>query len=448
MTNLATLVCATGVAVGIAMVPTRSNAGRALATPPTSGPGGQVLRSSEFTGSSAVKDAPQTSAGKRPVDLKALYEAHDWFALRDAIQKAEAPALYRGAVEAAFNESGAAAKDLRKAITDSPKSEVAFEAHEMLAGIFFREAQCKEFMTQARAMALLRPDDHSEDAGRIFCGAVRNIDQTVVQDSGASSLLQMRDKYMLPVTINEKEGYYGFDSGSSVSTMSESEARRLGLVSKAAGTGGGAALRGVAIRAVVVPRLTIDHLTLSDVAFAVFSDKQEPFADLPEGQRGILGLPVLLAMKSFAWTRTGGFEIHPVSESGDLAQRNLCLDGVVPCVQVDCSGRQLTFGLDTGADSTTLYPKFAADFPALVKREGQKELHTGAGYDGTLTQSVIQLPEIVLVVGQFDAVVRPVRVLPRPLPNAAKEFYGNLGMDVLGEGSKVVVDFEHMTLTK
>lgn len=394
------------------------------------------------TGARVAAPPDTTSA-----NLKSLYDAHEWFALREAIQKTEAPALYHGAVGVAFNRHEAAERDLRKVIDDAPKSDAAFQAHEMLAEMFFREGQCKEFIAEVRAMALLKPNDHSEDSGRVFCAAVKNVDQKIVQDSSASSLLQMRDKYMLRVTINERQGYYGFDSGSSVSTMSESEAQRLGLVSKAAGTGGGAALRGVPIQAVVVPRLTIGKLTLANVAFAVFSDKQEPFADLPEGERGILGLPVLLAMKSFRWTRQGSFEIHPALEGGNATRQNLCLDGVAPCVQIECTGRHLTFGLDTGADSTSLYPKFAADFPALVKSEGQKVLDTGAGYDGTVTQSVIQLPQIALVVSRLDAVVHPVRILPRPLPNAGKEFYGNLGMDILGEGWTVTVDFQHMTLT-
>jgi hypothetical protein len=313
--------------------------------------------------------------------------------------------------------------------------------------MFFREGQCKESMAEVRAMALLRPDDHSEDGGKVFCEAVRNADQKVIQYSAAGPLLRMRDGYKLPVTVNAKLGYYGFDSGSNVSTMSESEARRLGLTSAAAGRGGGAALRGVPIHAVVVPRLVIGNLTLADVAFAVFSDEQEPFVDLPKGERGILGLPVLLAMKSFGWTRNGYFKIQSIAASATAGQANLCLDGVVPCVRVACTGKQLTFGLDTGADSTTLYPKFAADFADQVKREGRKEGHTGVGYDGTLTQSVIQLPEIALGVSHFDAIVHPVRIVPNALPNAAKEFYGNLGMDVLGEGHEVTVDFKNMVLT-
>lgn len=407
----------------------------------------------ERASNAAAKDSSQNSAtvparaGKGRVDFESLYEAHKWFALRDAMRSMEAPLLYRGAVEAAFNEDGIAEKDLRKLIAAAPNSDEAFEAHEMLAEVFFRRSQCKEFMAEVHALALLRPNDHSEDAGRIFCEAVKDVDLRVIQDFDGSSHLQMRDGNMVPVSVNGKRGYYGFDSGSSISTMSESEARRLGLASAAAGRGGGAALRGVPIQAVVVPRLVVGNITLSDVAFAVFSDKQEPFADLPEGERGILGLPVLLAMKSFRWTKQGSFEIHPALENTSVQPPNLCLDGVMPCVSVTYARRQLTFGLDTGADATTLYPRFATDFAELVKREGRKELSTGAGYDGAVTQSVIRLPELAFSVGGFDATLRPVRIFPHVGPNATEHSYGNLGMDVMGQAREVTIDFQSMTLT-
>lgn len=436
--KIAVLGCAVTLAAGIVLTKARSNAARG---PAPSGASSVESKAMLQNGGAVA------NAHKESTDLKSLYDEHEWFALRDAIQKTEAPLLYRGAVEAAFNEDGIAEKDLRKVIAAAPKSDEAFQLHEMLAEMFFRESQCKDFMAEFRALALLRPNGHSEDGGRIFCEAVKDADLKVIQDSPASGFLQMRDGYTLPVTVNGKPGYYGFDSGSNISTMSKSEAKRLGLASTAAGSGGGAALRGVPIQAVVVPRLVIGNIVLSDVAFAVFSDKQEPFADLPEGERGILGLPVLLAMKSFRWTKQGSFEIHPTVREIIIPRPNICLDGVIASVQVQYVGRLLTFGLDTGADGTALYPKFAADFAGLVKKEGRRESVTGSGYDGTVTQEVIRLPEVKLSVGSFGAIVRHPTIASHIMPNATEQFYGNLGMDVLRQAREVTIDFQHMTLT-
>jgi hypothetical protein len=440
--------------VGVAsLAHSRGKVTRGAAIVPSLGRAGGALRPLGYASPAPTKASLRiatTVAGgvsNGSADLKGLYDAHRWFALREAIQKNDAPALYRGAVEAAFNQREMAERDLRKAIAAAPKSDDAFQAHEILAEMFFREGQCKEAVGEIDAMGLLRPKDHSEDGGKIFCDAVNDADQKVVQDSTATAHLQMRDGDMLPVTVKGKQGYYGFDSGSSVSTMSESETRRLGLASAAAGTGAGTALRGVPIQAVVVPRLVIGNITLSDVAFAVFSDKQEPFTGLPEGERGILGLPVLLAMKSFRWAKQGSFEIHPAMARASGVRPNLCLEGVAPAVRIEYAGRELVFGLDTGADATTLYPKFAADFAELVRREGRRESRTGAGYDGTLTQTVTRLPEIALRVGGMDTILRPAEIVERPGPNAGVQFYGNLGMDVMGQAREVTVDFQRMTLT-
>lgn len=379
-------------------------------------------------------------------NLTSLYDARQWFALRDAIQNVHAPPLYRGAVEAAFNRPAAAARDLRRAVAASPKSGQAFQAHELLAEMFFREGHCTEAMAQAHAMADLKPGDQSENGGTVFCDAVGNVDQSISQDAGPISL-QMRDGYMLPVTANGKKGYYGFDTGSIFSTMSESEAERLGLAPRPAGIGSGAAGKGIAIRAVVVPRLIIGEVMLNNVAFVVFPDKQEPFTDLHVGERGILGLPVLLALRSVRWTRNGVFQIRPAGGGTSVLSPNICLDGVIPAVQVQFQGRKLTFGLDTGADGTILYQKFASEFVDLVKREGQKGSKTSAGYDGTLTQEVIRLPQIAIQVGGFATTLRPAQIVSHLQPNATPDYYGNLGMDIMGRPREATLDFQRMTLT-
>ena len=366
-------------------------------------------------------------------NLQSLFDAHEWFALGDAIKTADASPLYRGAVEAAFNQSQKAEKNLRRVIDTSPKSEDAYRAHELLTGIFVRE------------MSLLRPEDDSFQSARTFCESLANPNEEVTKNSASSRLL-MRDGNMVPISIAGKMANYGFDTGSNVSTMSELEAKRLGLIAESAGIGGGVGGPGVPIRAVVVPRLMIGNIVLSHVAFAVFSDKQEPFADLPIGERGILGLPVLLALKSFRWTKDGVFEIGPVLKNTDPHEPNLCFEGVTPAAQIEFDHSRLIFGFDTGADRTVLYPKFAADFPSLVKSVGEKDTIKTSGYDGSVEEETVRLPHVAFRIGNFDATLRPAQIVSHPYPNAG-EFDGNLGMDLLAQAREVTVDFQSMTLT-
>jgi predicted aspartyl protease len=88
------------------------------------------------------------------------------------------------------------------------------------------------------------------------------------------------------------------DTGANISALSESEANRLGLavheastkLSDFTGTPG-------AIRFAEAPDLRIGRIHLKNVAFAVFP-KNEWNDNMPNGHKGVLGIPVLLALAS------------------------------------------------------------------------------------------------------------------------------------------------------
>jgi len=87
-----------------------------------------------------------------------------------------------------------------------------------------------------------------------------------------------------------------------LSLLSEAEAKRLGLavrdVQSSMEVMTGAR---VSLRIAVAGELAVGALRLKHVAFLVFPDNQPPFNDLPLGERGIIGIPVLLAFQSFSW---------------------------------------------------------------------------------------------------------------------------------------------------
>ena len=61
-----------------------------------------------------------TEQGAQTEDVKALYDSHQWFELRDALAGKSAPALYRGAVAAAFNRIAEAEAALKPLIDGDP----------------------------------------------------------------------------------------------------------------------------------------------------------------------------------------------------------------------------------------------------------------------------------------------------------------------------------------
>jgi hypothetical protein len=106
----------------------------------------------------------------------------------------------------------------------------------------------------------------------------------------------------------------------------------------------------VSLRIAVASELAVGALRLKHVAFLVFPDDQPPFNDLPLGERGIIGIPVLLAFQSFSWGSDGSFEISAPPRR--LAHSDLCFDGQIPVAEVQFENGSLSFSLDTGAEVT------------------------------------------------------------------------------------------------
>jgi len=175
-------------------------------------------------------------------------------------------------------------------------------------------------------------------------------------------------------------------------------------------------------------------------------DDQQPFVDLAPNERGVLGIPVLLAFEAFRWTTDGAFEINIPTTRRNRREANICFDGATPVTEGLSGDRRITMHLDTGAIGSRLWPKFAEEFAALVSRFGAVGTKRVTGVGHSVDVESITLPEVRLRIGGFDTVLRPAHVLLDPMLAAGKRDHGNLGMDLLGQARSVTIDFRSMTL--
>jgi hypothetical protein len=391
------------------------------------------------------------AAGRIEPDLKSLYDTHHWFALRDAVQTGKPPIFYRGALGVIFNQPKAAEQDLLGVISNSPKGHDAFEASSLLAGMYLRTGQYREALAQVEVMLGDRPD--AKDARNVlslFQVLSRTPDQSVVQKQPSTQQMHIEDGSMfLPITIDGGLAAYAFDTDAAVSLLSESEAKRLGLAvldvsTKIEGMSG----TGVTARVAVADNLVLGNVHLAHVAFYVLPDKQPPFNDLPVGSRGILGIPVILALQTLRWNPRGGtFECGFPAKPEDIQHANISFDGASPVTQVFVQRRPLEFSLDTGAQGTDLYPSFAKEFANFVGDYGKKESHKLTGVDGSATLESAVLPSVTIQVGGRDVVLKPARVYLEEHNSTSQWYFGNLGMDLLNQAHTITFDFQAMTLT-
>jgi hypothetical protein len=382
-------------------------------------------------------------------DWKALYDGHRWFELRDAMDRTT-PALYRGAVACAFNDVNECEKTLRSIILSKPRSEEAAEARGLLISLHHRAGHFGQALAEIDALLAIYPGNDSLKSARGLFGALGQYqDQSVARRQRSTIQYRMKaGNLFVPVSIGGHAGSYIVDTGADFSLMSESEARRLGLAIHE----GGASVaditgRTMGARTTVVDELQVGATRFRHVGFLVVGDDQQPFVDLAPDERGVLGLPVLLAFDAFRWTADGAFEIAVPTPQRDGREANLCFDGATPLTEARFGDRRITMQLHTGAVGTDLWPRFATDFATFLSQSGVPgtKLVTDVGHSVDVASIIV--PELTLRIGGLNTVLRPAHVLVSETTAAGHRDHGNLGMDLLSHSSRsVTIDFRSMTL--
>lgn len=380
-----------------------------------------------------------------PDALKAAYDANQVFALRDAVSRAPAPLFYRGAVAVSANNIHAAESDLRSVIQHDPHSNDAYEAHDLLGNMYFRNGMYREGYGEIVAALHERPEaPDAKNMLSIFKG-LNALPQMTVVESKPTSMDIEPDSIFLPLQANGKDLAFFFDTGAGVSVIGESEAKELGILTKPVeGKMGDASGQGVSgLQLALVSDLRIGGLHLRDVPFFVLADTGEPWNHLPKTRHGIIGLPLLLAMHTIRWSPTGKFEAGFPSPAPNLATSNMLFHNSNPVINVLVENRHLEFTLDTGAVDTDLNPAFAKALPALMK-SGTLEKRSIEGLGGSVDGSSILLPSVTLDIGGTHVVLRPAPVFTEHGNGAWAA--GNLGMDLLKQAHAFTLDFGAMTL--
>ncbi len=370
-------------------------------------------------------------------DLKPLYDAHQWFELREALaDDSAAPALYRGAVAAAFNEVTEAESAL-KPLFESGSDSDAQQATDWLTYVYLRAGE------YAKAAAQL--EDNSPLAAML-----RGLpDQAVTRFEPCRIRCRKYErKLFIPISIQGKSAEFFVDSDANFSFMSESEAQNLGLkVRDTNASVDGATGRRAVFRTAVADQMSIGNLQLRNVSFMVLGDKEEVFPSLQLSERGAIGLPVLLALRALRFSSSeGSFEIGVASPKAK-ERPNLCFDGADPVALVEFKRKLLPVIFDTGSEETEIWPPFAKQFSDVIDTSGTSSTKIEKGFGGKSQIPEKVIPEMMLRVGGFDAHLHPAHVLLGYTTPNSGWYYARLGVDVLNLAQEVTIDFESLRLT-
>jgi Aspartyl protease len=385
------------------------------------------------------------SACADDASLKSFHDGHRWFELRDSVEKYGGSAFYQGAVACAFNDLPRCEKKLRAVFKSVPRSDEAVEAHRILASAYFIHGKYKKALAQLDAILALRPIDPDALSDRpVFAILAEFPDQEFVRQH---TTVELGDGG-LPFAINGVRATYWFDTGAELSVLTESEAKRFGLRIRPAPVKVGD-VNGTQVntRIAVADELSIGSAQLKHVAFLVLPDNQPPFNEQSSGSRGLVGIPVLLALERFTWGADKKFEIGPKAPNKNVPHADLCFDGQHPVAQVRYDNRILAFTLDTGASNTDLYPPFATEFPELIASAAKTDAYKMEGVGGAKYMDAATLESLRFSIGGFPVPLKTAGVLLKPTTDSSKFFAGNLGIDLLQQAHKTIFDFKEMTLT-
>ena len=381
------------------------------------------------------------------VSLQSLYDNHRWFDLREATLGKNVHPLYRGAVASAFNDCKQAEKHLKATIRAAASPGEVEEAHSLLAWLYARMGRSREVARHYEQVLKISPERSDIRSLLELCWAFsRYPDQSLGRNRRTTLRWTMeRTGLTIPVSVNGKTVRWIVDTGMNFSTVSESEARMLGIsVQKVGYKAGDLAGGRTAINAGVANSLRFGEIEVRNVPLFVLPDSQPPVNELPPGQRGIIGLPVLIAFQTLRWNADGTFEIGPAL-NGQATEPNLCFDDLNPVVRVEHGGRHLDFIFDTGnAGGTQLWQRYAKEFSDIIKERGVKNKEWIAQIGSSGDREVVTIPELRLRVGGLETALRPAHVFSKPVGN--EHHYGLLGLDLLGQAREVLIDFRSMSV--
>jgi len=399
------------------------------------------------------------SGGRNVLDeLALLYRDGRYFELRDAVARMDgdtSPALdfFRGAVDMAFNRLDPALAHLLRYLDGASLNTampLARAARLLLADAYRRAGRYGQSAEILRTLlgrygATLEVEERTALENQLLIwSALAGVPPQTVEVLG-DSVIRMDDRH-LPVAVMGRTLSLAYDTGSSLSILFRSAADELGLallgpaIRVQSATG-----RWVEARAAVVPEMRLGEAVVRNAVFLVFPDGFFPPRWFREevGRQGLIGAPVLAALKEFTETRDGLFLI-PASPR-PLPVQNMCFFGFTPVVEVVHRWAPLPFVLDTGSASTFLHPPFFNRYRGEIKgRSTVKKTVIGGVGDARLVRTRV-LDEFDFKAGGMSMALKRVLVHEQVTNSCSKLFFGTLGLDLLAQCARMTFNFESMS---
>lgn len=409
-------------------------------------------------GGCAVAPGGQPTAAIAPPQLETALRNGDLAAVQtiaaDNARPGPEAALARAALDYWWGLDERAAAPLVQAAGEATLSEdLRRSASIMLSGLRFRQGRFGEVVAALDA-ALPAETDAAVRADleqtRAFAAALVGVPamQALVPSSAVVPLAQDGVSLMrAPVTIGSGTLNAIVDTGSAVSTISESNARRLGLQRLTGKVGVGTATSAsVTTSLAIADSVVFGGARFRNVIFIVLPDSALTFSDGAYVVEAIIGLPVLRRLGRLEFDQNGDTGTLRYSRTPGFPGREsnlmLAAEQVFVAAPVEGAGRPIRLFIDNGAVHSHLNRRFVAEFPDLAATASHESVTTTGGAGSETQDDALRLPSLTLRLGETPAALADIAVTD----DHQTDRHGSIGLDALRSGRGYVLDFDAMQL--
>jgi predicted aspartyl protease len=396
---------------------------------------------------------------------QSLLKQKDFFRLRELLAatsedlETENLRYYQAYADNAFNRNQASDSAIAKIFDASPHLADSLKANLLLLkedndfklGQYAQAAEANKLLISSFWTQIDSSDlDDARNKGRIENGLIGTPPQQTIfpVDTGTTTIPWTRDLLGLieiPVYIGDTSVSSVFDTRANISSIMESDAKRLGirLLGVKYKEGSGATGNTFQVALGVADSLRFGNIQVRNVVFQVMPDSIlyiGPPIDFH--LHLILGYPVIAQLREVHILRNGSLVIPATPANSTL--RNLAMSGLDPVLRGIVNQDTLIFGFDTGASSSVFNDNYYHRFQKEIVRDGQTDSVSSAGAGGSIRQKVTILKEVRLKVGSQTAILKKVSVNNDPLPNTKELIFGNLGQDLMQQFGETILNFDSM----
>ncbi|MFV0522027.1 MAG: pepsin/retropepsin-like aspartic protease family protein [Mangrovibacterium sp.] len=250
--------------------------------------------------------------------------------------------------------------------------------------------------------------------------------------------------HLVDTQINQYQESLVFDTGANFSVLQRSVAKKLKLnimdVNFQTTTATG---KKVNSDLAVIPKLNIGEISIKNAVFIIFDDEDLRFASTDYEIKGIIGFPVIRALKEIHVNQNNTLFIP--KEAGAYANKNLALDGLTPIIEVKCDDVPLAFHFDTGANLSSLYPRYYEKYKGEINKKYTLQTFSTGSVGGYSENKGYVLKKINLSVNDNQAKLKHIR-LTIDANSLNENVYGNLGQDFISQFKEYVISFKSSCL--